>query len=630
MCGIAGLIELGGAPPRAWLDIMLDSIVHRGPDGDGRFLDGNVALGMRRLAVIDIEGGNQPLSSRDGRVVAFQNGEIYNFIELRRELAGCGYRFASQSDTEVLAHGYDRWGIEGLLSRIDGMFALAILDRDTGQLHLARDRFGEKPLFYASDPTRFAFGSSLTAIGALPWVNDSIDPLSLRRYLALHYCPGRRTILQGVSRLLPGERLTLHVGDLAVVRQRYYVPALGEPTQVSDDELADLVEDAVASRLVADVPVGVFLSGGLDSSIICAIAARHLPHILTFSMGFASPQHDESSHAAAVARATGARHHAFHFDSDSFVRLLPQVADALDEPVGDQACLPLLHLCAEARKHATVVLSGEGADEVFGGYGYYPDAPGVRLADRALAAVGVRDAGGSLLGRTRAVTPSGFPLLTDRGDRDRLLGPQEEADDWEREMVEWLGAARDPLQRATAADVATWLPDDLLVKFDRMAMAVSLEGRAPYLAPRLAQVALRLPASERHDGRTSKVALRRVAQRWLPASILDRRKQGFVLPMRDWLRRWFEAAGGVRAWCSAAPIPLVQASELEGIVSSDIENGVQRERLLYALVLLAQWHQSAARQRAGLRARYNLAACSPIRGVDVTTPTPAGSGEAQR
>ena len=403
MCGIAGLISREGTPPLAWLDIMLDSIAHRGPDGDGRFADGGIALGMRRLAVIDVAGGHQPLRSRNGRVIAFQNGEIYNFAALRAELAGSGYAFVTRSDTEVLAHGYDRWGIDGLLARIDGMFALAILDRDAQTLHLARDRFGEKPLFIAAAEGQFAFGSSLTMLGALPWVDDGIDALSLRRYLALHYCPGERTILRGVTRVLPGERLAISLHDLGINRRRYFAPVLNGPLAPTDDELAAQLEYAVASRLVADVPVGVFLSGGLDSSLICAIAARHSPGILTFSMGFDSPDHDESSHAAAVAAASGARHHAFRFDSGTFARLLPQVADALDEPIGDQACLPLLMLCTEARKHATVVLSGEGADEMFAGYGYYNDAPGVGAANRALETMGMRIAGESLLGRSRAV-----------------------------------------------------------------------------------------------------------------------------------------------------------------------------------------------------------------------------------
>jgi len=604
MCGIAGLIEPGSPPRGAWLDVMLDSMVHRGPDGSGRFVDGHVALGMRRLAVIDLAGGNQPLVSRGGRVIAFQNGEIYNFADLREELSGHGYAFSTHSDTEVLAHGYDRWGIDGLLSRIDGMFALAILDRDARRLHLARDRFGEKPMFVASANGRFAFGSTLTMLGALPWVDDGIDPISLRRYLALHYCPGRRTILRGVSRVLPGERVVVDVDDLSCEHHRYYVPPLSSAPPVSDDELAAEVERAVVSRLVADVPVGVFLSGGLDSSLICAIAARHSPGILTFSMGFGSPEHDESAHAEEVARASGTRHHAFQFDSQSFAELLPKVADALDEPVGDQACLPLLHLCVEARKHATVVLSGEGADEMFAGYGYYNDAPGVRLVDRTLAAVGLSSGSERLLGGTRAVTPSGFPLLTDRGDRDRLLPDRDEADEWERDVIAWLDRSANPLQRASAADVATWLPDDLLVKFDRMAMAVSLEGRAPYLAPRLAELGLGLPPAQRMDGGVSKVALRRVARRWLPTPILERRNQGFVLPMRDWLGHWFAAAGGVHAWAERTPIPLVDGKVLEEMVARDLGNGIQRERLLYALALLAEWHRSAKARRATMRTEY--------------------------
>jgi len=612
MCGIAGVLDLRtDAPLRTQLERMLGWMLKRGPDGSGEYLDGPLAMGMRRLSVIDLEGGWQPLYSADGQVVAFQNGEMYNYRELRAELQRDGFAFRTNSDTEVLAHGYVAWGIDGLLQRVDGMFAYAIFDRRSGELHLARDRFGEKPLFYAAGDGRFAWASNLLALASLPWVDTDSDPQALDDYLAVHYVAGPRTFFRGVLRLLPGHRLSLRVADPVPAVARYYRPELAEAGRVSDSELADAMEYAVRSRLVADVPVGVFLSGGLDSSLITAIAARAQPGIMTFSMGFESSAHDEAEHAQRVADYCGTRHHRFRFDAGSFETLLPQVAAELDEPLGDQAALPLFWLCREARQHVTVALSGEGADELFAGYGYYRQFLGVggmmqRLRDRLRGrkptqALDLR----RFTRNPTPVTPSGFPLLTDPGDRERLTGHANSGvDGWEGEFIGWLDSASDPHKRAMAADLGTWLPDDLLVKFDRMGMAHSLEGRAPYLSPRLAELALRggNPGA-RMSLTDSKLALRRVARRWLPREILERPKQGFVLPMRSWLQRWFDARGGARAWLRESGLTGIDTEAVAALVESDLRDGLNRERLLYAIVMLAEWQRLAVRGRAKLNAR---------------------------
>ncbi|MEO8673983.1 MAG: asparagine synthase (glutamine-hydrolyzing) [Casimicrobiaceae bacterium] len=608
MCGIAGIIDSTQATPPGVLHEMLTAIRHRGPDGEGIHVEPGVAIGMRRLAVIDLATGNQPLRARGGQVLVFQNGEIYNYRALRGELERAGCAFATASDTEILAQGYDRWGIDGLLARVDGMYAFAILDRDARVLHLARDRFGEKPLFYAAKDGRFAYSSDLGTLAALPWVGARIDPLSLSRYLALHYVPGEATIYRHVRRVLPGERLEIALDAPSAKRVRYYVPPLAAAAPLADDALAALVEHAVASRLVADVPVGAFLSGGLDSSIVAAVAARHLPGVLTFSMGFASVEHDESEFARELATTIASRHHHFRFDESSFATLLPEVAAALDEPVGDQAMLPVYWLAREARQHATVVLSGEGADEVFAGYGYYgPFAPNPGMLANVKRALGADDptTATHLIDNTPPVTPSGFPLLTDYAGRARLMpGAVPEVDAWEATLLRWLAAAHDPLQRATAADLATWLPDDLLVKYDRMAMAVSLEGRAPFLQPDLVAAALALPPAERMSGGQSKVALRRIAKRWLPERIHARRKQGFVLPMRTWTRDWLHSRGGPTAYFSAHAIPGIDTAELVAVVDTDLAAGVQRERLLFALIMLAEWYAASSARVARIAARY--------------------------
>jgi asparagine synthase (glutamine-hydrolysing) len=601
MCGIAGILDLhSGAPLRAQLDGMLAWLLKRGPDGDGRFLEGPLALGMRRLSVIDLEGGWQPLYAADGQVVVFQNGEIYNYRALRSELEHAGFAFRTHSDTETLAHGYVAWGIDGLLARMDGMYALAILDKRSGELHLARDRFGEKPLFYASADGRFAWASNLLAVAALPWVGTETDPQALDDYLAAHYVAGPRTFFSNVRRLLPGHRLSLRIADPKPAFARYYRPRLDEASLVGDEELAATLEESVRSRLVADVPVGVFLSGGLDSSLITAIAAKAQPGIMTFSMGFDSVAHDEAEHAQRVAEYCGTRHHRFRFDADSFETLLPQVAAELDEPLGDQAALPLFWLCREARKHVTAALSGEGADELFGGYGYYRQFLGgaglvQRWADRLRGRPVTHHAQlNRFIRNPAAVTPSGFPLLTDAATRERLIGSTSASDDWETALIAWLDTANDTHKRAMAADIATWLPDDLLVKFDRMAMASSLEGRAPYLSPRLTELALRNNAPFARMSLTdSKLALRRVARRWLPRDILERPKQGFVLPMKVWLRRWFEHHGGVKSYFASRPLPGIDTAAAVTLVDADLRDGLNRERLLYALVMLAEWHRSA-------------------------------------
>lgn len=595
MCGIAGLI--GDGATRELLAEMLAQQLHRGPDGDGMHVEAGVAMGMRRLSIIDLEHGWQPLKSRDGRVVVFQNGEIYNYRELQVELRARGYRFKTESDTEVLAHGYDCWGIDGLLRRIDGMYAFAVLDVDERVLHLARDRFGEKPLFYMSGSGCLAYASSLNSLATLPWFDGSIDAFALNRYFALHYVPGDRTIFRAVRRLLPGcvMSVPLDLSSGGENIRRYYRPALKQPEEVSQEAINEQVEEAVRSRLVSDVPVGIFLSGGIDSSIIATVAARCNPEISTYAIGFPGFTGDESMHAEAVARHLGTRHRTFAFDRSRFHELLPQVANALDEPIGDQATLPLYWLCREASKDVKVVLSGEGGDELFGGYGYYKPfvSPGWPNTLPWLLANPQRVVP-DLLGEPE--TASGFPILCGAQERSRLSGASQHDYAWEAETQQWLDRARDPLQRATAADIAGWLPDDLLVKLDRIGMAHSLEGRAPFLSPRLAEMALNLTQRQRVSSNTTKVALREVARSWLPPEIVERPKQGFVLPMRTWLKEWFEGNGGPRTYLRESSPPFNGDFAVD-VIESDLKVGLQRERLVFAIVLMTEWWKQFERKR---------------------------------
>jgi asparagine synthase (glutamine-hydrolysing) len=426
--------------------------------------------------------------------------------------------------------------------------------------------------------------------------------------------PGDATIFKAIRRVLPGERLTVAIDNPCPRRERYYAAALGRVAPVTDDELSSAIEQAVTSRLIADVPVGVFLSGGLDSSIIAAIAASRQPRIATFSMGFDSAEHDESRHAQKVARAVGSRHHHFQFDGASFRQLLPRVVAALDEPVGDQAQLPLYWLCREARRHVTVALAGEGADEVFAGYSYYGDriaTEGLQSGPEGSAAPDrkrTRRNRQRLIDNPQQIAPSGFPLLTTACERQRLTGGEGgPADKWEAALFDWLDGAADGLQRATATDIATWLPDDLLVKFDRMSMAHSLEGRAPYLAPAVVEAGLGLSPPEKRRGAVSKVALRRVARRWLPTSVLERPKQGFVLPMASWLGDFFKAASSAQDYFLSRPVPGLDPREAARLVRQDLDQGIRRERFLFALVLLVEWQQSFAQRRDALARDYRIA-----------------------
>ncbi len=612
MSGIAGLVDAQAPRVDVVLRAMLDAIVHRGPDGEGVYVDGGVALGMRRLCVIDVANGWQPLTARAGRVLAFQDGEIYNYGELRSELGREGVRFVTASDTEVLAQGYDRWGIERLLARIDGMYAIAILDRDTRMLHIARDRFGEKPLLYAYAPDRFAFGSDAGMLAALPWVDSSFDPLSLRRYLALRYIPGDASIYRGVARVLPGERVVISLDDPRPQRVRYYVPPLPSVRAVDDDALAALVERAVASRLVADVPAGVFLSGGVDSSLVAAIAARHKPGLPTFSLGFGGAADDDSTYAREIATAIGSTHHHFVFDDTSFEALVPAIAAALDEPLGDAAMLPFYWLAREARRYATVSLAGEGADETFAGHGHYrafASKPGFLQAIRGRFGVSLersREIGTSIIDRLSAETPSGVALLTDSATRALLVpGDAPSSDLWERDVLAWLLGANDSLQRASAVDLVTCVADELLVRLDRMTMAAGLEARSPFVAPDLVETALALPLAQRINGSTSKIALRRIAARWLPERIHARRRQGFALPMREWLQRWFAARGGPERYFAEHSVSFVDVDATTRIVADDIAAGLQRERLLFALIMLVEWNGAQRQRLAALRRRYD-------------------------
>jgi asparagine synthase (glutamine-hydrolysing) len=419
----------------------------------------------------------------------------------------------------------------------------------------------------------------------------------LQLYWALHFVPGSRTIFEGVRRVQPAEACEIDVISGREIRSwRYWRLQESEERHLSREELADLVEQAVTSRLVADVPVGVYLSGGLDSSLLASLAAQHVPGIHTFSIGFDSAPHDESGYAWEVADYIGATHHHFMFEVNDFRALIPEVIASMDEPVGDQAMLPLFALAREASREVKVALSGEGADELLGGYSYYAPFARPSSAEADLGPLAPRAGEGrfDLLGDEDR-TPSGFPLVLRSALRQRLSPParwRHEA--WHEELSAALTATRDPLRRAQLCDIATWLSDDLLMKADKMNMANSLESRSPYLTAALAEAALNLPSQDKVNDHTVKVVLRDVATEHLPRTIFSRPKQGWVLPMKTWLLAdlFDDFVAGIRE-CTE---PLIDVSYLHALVRDERRgNGIRiGDRALYTILVLIKWLSFAA------------------------------------
>ncbi len=565
MCGIVGIVAApGGAPPdEAVARAMNAAITHRGPDDEGIYRDGQALLGMRRLAIIDLAGGRQPVRNEDGTLHAVFNGEIYNFRELRADLQARGHRFATSSDSEVIVHGYEEWG-DGCFARLDGMFGIALWDERARALILARDRFGEKPLFYTHEAHegggggRLLFASELKSLLAVPGFRPAIANEAVRAYVSFGYVPSPGSIFRGVLKLPPGHYLRYADGRADL--RRYYTLDLGSKRLHSEaeaeEELASLLHQAVKSRLVSDVPFGAFLSGGLDSSVVVALMSRHLQQpVRTFSIGFREESHNELADARRVAQHLGTEHHELVVDPDA-VETLHQLVWHLDEPFADASAVPTFLVAKLAREHVKMVLTGDGGDETFAGYDRYLRhlalerlGPLRSLAGRAATLAGrlLPKARGYRLRRIGERLRLPFPdsylsgLALTRADvADRILGdavrPNGAGHYGGLAAAAGASAGLGALDRCVAIDFASYLPDDILVKLDRTAMANSLEGRAPFLDHRLVAFAARLPANLRVRGGRGKHLLRRAASRWLPREVLDKPKKGFGIPLGRWFR----------------------------------------------------------------------------------------------
>jgi asparagine synthase (glutamine-hydrolysing) len=566
MCGIAGFVGRGD---RGDLVRMTRAIAHRGPDADGHWVDEAhaVHLGHRRLAIVDLAGGGQPMWTADGALGVVFNGEIYNHAELREELKARGCIFQTDhSDTEVLLHAYREWG-DSFVARLNGMWAFALYDRTAGRLLLSRDRFGKKPLYWFCENGTFAFGSELTALLAHPACPRSISTISLQKFFAYALIPAPRSILDRVSKLPGGHNLTfdLREGTPRVSRYWDYVLEPSEP-QKSDDELADelltLIDGAVQRRLMSDVPLGIFLSGGVDSSLVATLAARHVRagSLRTFSIGFTEETFDELSWANHVASLLGTNHQTEVLDLDKALEVLPEILSKLDEPQGDGSLLPTWLLSRFTRRFVTVALGGDGGDELFAGYdpflalrkaeAYAKLVPKpAHMAIRLLAArMPVSHANLSLdfkikrtlrgLSHTPALwNPVWLGALEPREIGEFLAAPVD-SEDLYSEAIELWDACAQPniVDRTLQYYTKIYLQDGILAKVDRASMMNSLEARAPLLDIEVADFARRLPHRYKLRGNTTKYLLKHVASRVLPAEIVHRKKKGFGSPIGPWFR----------------------------------------------------------------------------------------------
>jgi asparagine synthase (glutamine-hydrolysing) len=564
MCGIIGIASRNTIEDRSWLVPGRDSMRHRGPDDAGEWWspDGRVGFGHRRLAIVDLSPrGHQPMQNATGELCIVFNGEIYNFRDLRQELAVKGYAFRSNTDTEVVSAAYQEWGTRCLV-HMNGMFAFGLYDAQQQMLFLARDRAGEKPLFYHHANGTLRFASELKALLGDPALPRRINPESLDCYLAMGFVPGELCILQGFKRLPPAHaiRFDLQTGEAKIWRY-WQLPELefaGAQCRVDGtalvNELETLLEDAVRCQLVADVPVGVLLSGGVDSSLVTAMAVRATPKVKTFTIRFPGyGKYDESEHARLIARHFGTEHIELEAEPTT-VALLPMLARQFDEPLIDSSMIPTYLVSRLVRRHCTVALGGDGGDELFGGYGHYNRLLWLQsrfgsvphwlrriLADGAEMVLPLGFKGRNWLQAMGTDLDADVPLVAsyyDRHSRARLLGKQFTRLGVAEQIREALIPKTDDLlQRATRMDFETYLPEDILVKVDRASMLNSLEIRAPMLDFRLIEFAFgKVPSHLKATASSRKVLLKKLVRRLLPQEFDQHRKQGFAIPLASWLK----------------------------------------------------------------------------------------------
>jgi asparagine synthase (glutamine-hydrolysing) len=631
MCGISGWFDAAGLrnPDRLMAKAMNDAIAHRGPDGEGFHFEPGLALGHRRLAIIDLATGEQPMFTEGNRIAIVFNGEIFNYRDLRRVLERRGHVFRTRSDTEVILRGWVEWGSD-VVDQIHGQFAFALWDRSEQTLFLARDRLGEKPLYYAMLPDKtFLFGSELKALMASPALPRAIDPLAVEDFFAFGYITDPRTIYSGVKKLGAGQTLLLQRGQSPKLRT-YWEP---HPAGISEQNLdraaaslRDRLSGAVRSQLVADVPVGAFLSGGVDSSAVTALMAEAVPHALScFTIGFDDPRFDERRYAEEVASRYEARHHVEVVSSDDMetVEALPGI---FDEPFGDSSALPTYRLAKLARRHVTVALSGDGGDELFAGYRRYL-FHGREEALRGLLPAGLRRSLFGTLGRLypqldwaprfmrarqtfRELAVSAaegyfhnVAVLSD-DQRSALFSPDLKRATCGYHPADVIAAhmanapTDDPIAAAQYVDLKTWLVGDILTKVDRTAMANSLEVRVPMLDPTFVEWSMGLPRALKLAGGEGKLVLKRALEPLVPNDLLYRKKQGFSVPLAKWFRGPFGKAFAGKLGRGTALGEHFDLREVDRLVEAHRQGWSDNSRTLWLL-----WMFNGFLERHGRSAR---------------------------
>ena len=631
MCGICGVVQVGGegravlAP--GVLDRMTDSMVHRGPDDRGTFEAPGVALGARRLSIVDVAGGHQPVRSEEGTVWAAQNGELYNHLELRRELEGDGHRFGSRCDTEILPHLYEREG-DRFPERLRGKFAIAVWDGARRRAVLARDRLGVKPLYWARRGDLVFYGSELKSLLASGLIEPELDYEAIDAYLTFGFTPGPRTLLAGVQKLLPGHRLLIDAhGARAEAYWRYPTPqpdrSLNE--QEHTERLLELLEESVRLRLMSDVPLGAMLSGGLDSSLIVALMARNMSEpVKTFSVGFREAgEGNELADARRVAEHYGTDHHELELSLHDQDVDLAQLAWHLDEPLADLSALGFLALSQLATQHVTVTLSGQGADELLGGYRKHLAAALMQRVPRPLrAGAALAARGHGRLGRAARTLTAGDPVerllamsghvdkpLRERLYRSQLAGTS--GREAARAVADRLhGFDGEPLATTLHVDAQLALVDDMLHYFDRASMAHSLEVRVPFLDHQLVEHCATIPDELKVRRRETKYVLKQAARGLVPDEVIHRRKVGFFnTAVEDWFR---SQTDGVVSDYLLAPAPryaeFLDRAEVERLVLAQREGPTSRQNLLLSVLMLEVWLTDVLP-----RATASPAAAEPIR-----------------
>ncbi len=620
MCGIAGIVTTG--PPAelsAVLRKMTDTIAHRGPDDEGFFETKSacgqyaIGLGHRRLSIIDLNAGHQPLGNEDGSVQVVFNGEIYNFRELRDELTARGHRFATASDTETIVHAYEEYA-EKCVDHFRGMFAFAIWDVNRDLLFLARDRYGKKPLFILQQDDGLLFASEIKALISTGPVEINVNSNAICNYLAYRYVPGPDTLIRGIEKFPSASYAVWKKGHFSITR--YYTPPDLHPYKKTSlpkdpvDEFLIHLNDAVACRMVSDVPFGAFLSGGIDSSAIVALMARHsdLP-VKTFSVGFLETEYSELRYARTIAEQFKTEHHELVVSQDDLMDKLPALVRLRDAPVTEPSDIPIYLLSKEARKTVKMVLTGEGSDEILGGYPkhifeayvrFYQLVPsalrrnlieplinklpyGFRRVKTAISTMGLEDYDERMVRWFGALSTQELELLTTiRPSRERSIP------DWKKYPFE----SRSALRSILSFDQTSWLPDNLLERGDRMTMAASLEARMPFLDHKLAEYVSSLPDHYRIRGQTTKWLLREAMNRLLPKAILERPKVGFRVPVNEWFRGpmkdyLYDHLTGSSSMTRDYYHPI----ELQKILKEHVSGDQNHEKLLWCLLNLEIWHR---------------------------------------